>query len=43
MSTHTDLSRDMGRVVASLEALENVVSQRFQTIKSERRVVKSDG
>lgn len=42
MTTHTDLSRDMGRVEASLEALEKVVSQGFQDIKDELRVIKQD-
>jgi len=35
MTTHTDLQRDMGRVEASLEALEKVVSQGFSEIKAE--------
>ena len=39
---HTDLSRDMGRVEASLEALEKVVSQGFQDIKDELRAIKTD-
>ena len=39
---HTDLSRDMGRVEASLEALEKVVSQGLQDIKDELRVIKAD-
>ena len=39
---HTDLSRDMGRVEASLEALEGIVKQGFQEIKDELRVIKSD-
>jgi len=42
MTTHTDLSRDMGRVEASLEALEKVVTQGFQDIKDELRVIKAD-
>jgi hypothetical protein len=39
---HTDLSRDMGRVEASLEALEKVVLQGFEDIKIELRVIKAD-
>lgn len=42
MTTHTDLSRDMGRVEASLEALEKAMMQGFQDIKDELRVIKAD-
>jgi hypothetical protein len=39
---HTDLSRDMGRVEASLEALEGIVRQGFQDIKDELKDIKTD-
>ena len=39
---HTDLSRDMGRVEASLEALEKAMMQGFQDIKDELKVIKAD-
>ena len=39
---HTDLSRDMGRVEASLEALEKAMMQGFQDIKDELKVIKTD-
>jgi len=42
MTAHTDLSRDMGRVEASLEALEGIVKQGFQDIKDELKVIKTD-
>jgi len=39
---HSDLSRDMGRVEASLEALEGIVKQGFQDIKDELKAIKTD-
>ena len=39
---HTDLQRDMGRVEASLEALEKAMAQGFKDIKEELRAIKSD-
>lgn len=39
---HTDLSRDMGRVEASLEALEKAMMQGFEDIKTELKVIKAD-
>ena len=42
MTTHTDLSRDMGRVEASLEALEKAMMQGFEDIKSELKDIKAD-
>ncbi len=41
-TTHTDLHRDFGRMEASLESLEKVVSQGFQEIKDELRAIKTD-
>jgi hypothetical protein len=40
--THTDLSRDFGKMEAGLEALEKVVKQGFTDVKDELKAIKSD-
>lgn len=42
MTAPTDLHRDFGRMEASLESLEKIVSQGFQEIKDELRAIKQD-
>lgn len=39
---HTDLSRDMGRVEASLEALEKAMMQGFKDTKEGQREIKGE-
>lgn len=39
---HTELQRDMGRMEATLEALEKAVTQGFEDIKSDMRVMRAD-
>lgn len=41
-TTNTDLQRDMGRVEASLEALEKIVSKGFEDIKGELHDLKQE-
>ena len=41
-TTNTDLQRDMGRVEASLEALEKIVSKGFEEVKTELHDLKQE-